>query len=366
MFKEKNPLHILYWLIIGILSFLLFYLFVKLFPVYGAVFSFLWSIFLPFLLSIFIAYLLYPIVQKIHSYNVPKGLAIVFIYLLFFGGIIYGISKLYPLFLRQLTDLSEQLPQFISTYKQWVYQMYDSTSFLPETVHDKMDNLFQQMETSLGNIVTKIVTSITKIFDIIVVVTVIPVLVFYFLKDTKRIKAWIKRFIPAKYHQRSHDILFSIDKSLGNYLRGQLLVSLFVSVATFISFYFLDLNYALVLAIIMGFTNFIPYFGPIIGALPAIAIALTMSTKLVIFVLLTVFVIQLIESNLLSPFIVGKSIHIHPIAIIFALIVGGKIGGVIGLLLAVPLLTIINEIVKQFRKAEATEAGQGTKKDTSG
>lgn len=355
MFKEKNPIHILYWLVIGILSFLLFYLFVKLFPFYGAVFSFLWSVFFPLILSIFIAYLLYPIVQKIHSCKIPKGLAILIIYVVFFGGIIFAIYRIYPLFVRQLTELSEQLPQFISTYKQWIYHIYESTAFLPETVHDKMDNLFEQIETSVGNIVSRLVISVTKIFDVIVVVTVIPVLVFYFLKDTKRIKDWIKGWIPSKYHHRAHEILYSIDKSLGNYIRGQLLVSLFVSIATFASFYFLHLKYALVLAIIMGFTNFIPYFGPIIGALPAIAIALTISTKLVIFVLITVFVIQLIESNLLSPYIVGKSIHIHPIAIIFALLVGGEVGGVIGMLLAVPLLTIVNEIVKQVIKKKASD-----------
>ncbi|WP_404453148.1 AI-2E family transporter [Virgibacillus necropolis] len=355
MFKEENPLHILYWLIICILSFLLFFLFVKLFPFYGAVFSFLWSIFFPFLLSLFIAYLLYPIVQRIHSLNIPKGLAILIIYVLFFGGIIFAVNRIYPLFVMQLTDLSEQLPEFITTYKKWIYQLYESTAFLPEMVHDKMDGLFLKIESGMENMVSKLVTSITKIFDIIIVITVIPVLVFYFLKDTKRIKDWLKKWIPSKYHQRAHEVLYSIDKSLGNYIRGQLLVSLFVSITTFTCFYFLDLKYALVLAIIMGVTNFIPYFGPIIGALPALAIALTVSTKLVLFVLLTVFVIQLIESNLLSPYIVGKSIHIHPVAIIFALLVGGKIGGVIGLLLAVPLLTICNEIVKQVVTKNSTD-----------
>ncbi|ASK63105.1 AI-2E family transporter [Virgibacillus phasianinus] len=355
MIKEKNPLHILYWLIIAILTFLLIYLFVKLFPFYGTVFSFLWSIFFPFLFSLFIAYLLYPIVRKIHSYNVPKGIAILIIYVIFFGGLIVGVNRIYPLLLKQLTELSAQIPAFIETYRSWIYQIYESTSFLPETVHDKFDTLFQQIETGMGNMVSGLVISITKILDFIVVITVIPVLVFYFLKDTKRIKRWLKKWIPMKYHDRAHKILYSIDKSLGNYIRGQLLVSLFVSIATFICFYFLHLKYALVLAIIMGFTNFIPYFGPIIGALPAIAIALTVSNKLVIFVLITVFAIQLIESNLLSPYIVGRSIHIHPIAIIFALLIGGKVGGVIGLLLAVPLLTIINEIVKQFRSENQNE-----------
>ncbi|WP_430785089.1 AI-2E family transporter [Virgibacillus flavescens] len=355
MFKDKNPLHILYWLVIGILSFLLFYLFVKLFPFYGTVFSFLWSIFSPFLLALFLAYLLYPFVQKLHSFNIPKGLAILILYIGIIGGLIFLVNRIYPLFIRQLNELSDQLPQFISTYKNWIYQLYESTAFLPETVHDRMDNLFTGVEKMIANIVSKLMNTVTKIFDIIILITVIPVLIFYFLKDTRKIKNWLKKWIPIKYHQRAHVILYSIDKSLGNYIRGQLIVSLFVVIATFAAYYFLDLKYALVLAIIMGFTNIIPYFGPIIGALPALAISLTVSTKLALLVLLTVFVIQLIESNLLSPYIVGKSIHIHPIAIIFALLVGGKVGGVLGMILAVPLLTILNEIMKKITKKSISD-----------
>ncbi|MFZ3576450.1 AI-2E family transporter [Virgibacillus sp. DJP39] len=349
MFKEKNQTTVLYWLIIAILCFLLFFLFVKLFPFYGAVFSFLGSILSPFLIALFIAYLLYPLVLKLHSLNIPKGLTILIIYILFFGGILFTVKQIYPLFIRQLTELSEQIPEFTTLYKNLIYQMYESTAFLPETVHDKMDSLFMKIENTLGKLIEKIATSITRIFDIIVLLTVIPVLVFYFLKDTDKIKNWFKKWIPESYHTRAHDVLFSIDKSLGNYIRGQLLVSLFVIVASFGCFYFLGLKYALVLAIIVGIFNFIPYFGPIIGMLPAVAIAFTVSTQLVLFVVITVFTIQLIESNLLSPYIVGKSIHIHPVAIIFALLIGGEIGGVIGLLLAVPVLTVTKEIVNQVR-----------------
>src|SRR5690606_18077961 len=109
---------------------------------------------------------------------------------------------------------------------------------------------------------------------------------------------------------------------LGDYIRGQLIVCLFVSLTAFLVFNFLNIDYALLLAILMGITNIIPYFGPIIGAVPVIVIAFTTtnSVKLVLFALIGIFVIQIIEGNLLSPYIVGKSVAIHPIAIIFALL----------------------------------------------
>lgn len=342
MFSENKALNFLFWNIIGIFIFLFIYLLVKLFPIYGTVFSFLWHLFLPFLVACLIAYLLYPVIKKIHQYNIPKGLAILLIYLLFFGGAAYLIYRVYPAVIHELRDLNEHLPQLIEMYEKLIYQLYESTSFLPEAVHDKMDTLIIRLETTVENLLGKLLGGFTKIFDVIVFITVIPVLVFYLLKDFKQIKAYFKKFIPEKHQPQTRKLLHAINDSLGNYLRGQLLVCLFVSLASLIAFHLFGIKYALLLAIIMGLTNIIPYFGPIIGAIPVIAITLTMSGKLIIFVLLAIFVIQLIESNLLSPYIVGKSINIHPIAIIFALLLGGQISGVIGMILAVPTLTILN------------------------
>lgn len=353
MFRDKRALSFLYWLIIGIFVFLFFYLLVKLFPLYKIVFSFLWHLLLPFFIACLIAYLIFPLIKKIHSFNIPKGIAILLIYLLFFGGTTYLLYRIYPMVIHQLRDFNEHLPQFIATYEALIYRIYEYTSFLPEAVHDKMDQLINSLEHSLDKVLTKLVGGFTKIFDMIVVITVIPVLVFYFLKDYDKIKAFIKKFIPKKYQRQSSLMCHAIDKSLGNYFRGLLIVCSFVSVTTFIVFYFLKIKYALLLSIIMGVTNIIPYFGPIIGAVPAIAVTFMTSGKLVVFVLISIFVIQLIESNLLSPYIVGKSISIHPVAIIFALLLGGELFGVIGMIIAVPLLTILKVItnhVLAFRR----------------
>ena len=104
-------------------------------------------------------------------------------------------------------------------------------------------------------------------------------------------------------------MVHAIDDNLGNYIRGQLLICLIVTIAAFLIYKLLHIEYALLLAIILGITNLIPYFGPIIGAVPAVAIAAMTSGSLVIFVIITVFVIQVIEGNLLAPYIVGKSIR---------------------------------------------------------
>lgn len=345
MFQNNNFKNIIYWLFTGIIVFVFIFLLVKLFPYYGALFSFSWQLLAPFIIACFIAYLLYPVIKKIHSYQIPKGLAILLIYLLFFGGIAFLSYRFYPRIVLQLSDLNEHLPQLIQMYETTIFQVYESTSFLPETVHDKMDELISSIEKNLDTLTGKLIGGLTKIFDMIVFITVLPVLVFYFLKDFEEIKQYFLKFIPEKYRPICWNIVQGIDESLGNYIRGQLLVSLFVSLVTYLTFELLNIEYSLLLAIIMGLTNIIPYFGPIIGAVPAVAIAATMSSKTVIFVLIAVFVIQLIESNLIAPYIVGRSIAIHPIAIIFALLLGGNLAGITGMILAVPLLTMSREVV---------------------
>ncbi|WP_164668522.1 AI-2E family transporter [Virgibacillus doumboii] len=345
MFKDKKPLNFIFWIVTGIIVFLFIYLIVKLFPIYGAVFSFLWHLFSPFLVSGLIAYLLYPVIKKMHEYNIPKGLAIILIYLLFFGGVAYLIYRIYPAVIHQLSDLNKQLPHLITMYRDFIYSLYEYTAFLPENVHDKMDELIYEAETYIENLLTNLVRGFTKIFDMIIFLTIIPVLVFYFLKDYVKIKNYFKKWIPNKYQDKTGEVCHAIDESLGNYIRGQFIVCLFVGVTAYAVFYFLDIKYALLLAIIIALTNIIPYFGPIIGAVPAVAITAAVSLKLVLIVLLSIFIIQLIEGNLLSPYIVGKSINIHPIAIIFALLLGSQISGVVGLILAVPILTIVNVIV---------------------
>lgn len=349
MLKDKRLMNFLYWIVAGIFIFLFIFLLVKLFPFYGTVFSFLWKLLSPFFISALIAYLLYPVVKKLQSWRIPKTIAILLIYVLFFGGAAYLIYRVYPAIIQQLRDLNEQFPQVMTKYQVLVYQLYDHTAFLPESVHDKMDELIREMEMKLDKLLGKLVGGFTKIFDMVVLITIIPVLVFYFLKDFKKMGRYVKSHIPKKYRESCSDLVYAINESLGNYIRGQLLVSFFVSLSTFIAFHFLHVNYALLLAIIMGFTNIIPYFGPLIGAIPAIIIAMTVSIKLAIYVIIVIFIIQLIEGNLLSPYIVGKSIAIHPAAIIFVLLLGAEIYGVIGMIVAVPMLTIIKVIVAHIR-----------------
>lgn len=332
-------------LLFGIVLLVFSYLLFRTYPFFKVFFHFLWQLFLPFLIAGFLAYLIYPFIIFLHRHQIHKGLAVLLIYFLFFGGISYLFYHVYPLVIHQLKDLTESFPEIYKLYDDTIYKVYDFTSFLPETVHDKLDELQLNIENSLGGLLDKLMHGFTHLFDMVVMLSVIPVLVFYFIKDHQQITTYLVRFIPKKNQPKVKRILLEIDESLGGYIRGQLFVCLFVALATLLAFKWLDVPYALLLALLFGLTNLIPYFGAIIASVPAVFLAFTISGKLVVYVLISVILIQAVESNLVSPYVVGRSINIHPIAIIFVLLLGSGLFGIAGMIFAVPVLTLLKVIM---------------------
>lgn len=303
------------------------------------------AIFIPFLISGFITYLLHPVIEKLHRTGVPRSISILIIYFLFFGIIGYGFYRGVPVLVNQLRDLSENIPQFSSTYNKWMDSVHDQTNQWPDGIHERIDIMFQQTEEWLALTVDKLINSLRSIFDYLLLIATIPFLVFYMLKDYDQIKKAAWYITPRKWRNEAIRFLKDINRSLGNYIRGQLLICLITGSIAFLSLWFFKVKYPLILGLLIGITNIIPYFGPIIGAVPALIIAATMSAKTVIIVIMIILLLQFIEGNILGPLIVGRSLHMHEIIIMLALLAGGKIGGVVGLMLAVPIVVILREMI---------------------
>ncbi|QAS54100.1 AI-2E family transporter [Halobacillus litoralis] len=320
-----------------------------LFPYYDHVLLMIGRVLLPFLLALVLSLLLHPLVNGLEVLGFKRILAILFIFVIFFSLISLGIYKGYPKLLEQLKLLNEHLPQLFQSYQEWTKQLYAQTERLPDGIHHQLDDRFSHFEQWLSSRVMAIFSGLNGIFNMIVLLAVVPVMTFYFLKDYKSIGKMILSILPARWHEESRRLVKELNQSLGGYIRGQLLISLFVGVLATIGFWIIDLPYPLVLGLIAGITNIIPYFGPLLGAGPALIVAVTVSIQTLVFTLLIVVIIQVIEGNFLSPYIMGKSIHIHPLFIIFALLAGGEIAGIAGLILAVPVLTCLKVIVSEIR-----------------
>ncbi|MEH7109527.1 MULTISPECIES: AI-2E family transporter [Bacillaceae] len=296
---------------------------------------------LPFVIAGFITYLLHPIVEKLHEKGLHRGLAILFIYFLFFGGIGFALYKGIPAIIDQIKDLSESAPVFAEQYRGWVHRLESHTREWPDGLQTKIDAGIDAFETKLDSLLTIIVNTLVNILNSALMLMIIPFIAFYMLKDYPLLKRAVWYMTPKNWRRRGTLFLRDVDKSLGSYIRGQLLVCLIIGSISSLLFWIFHLKYPLLLGLICGLTNVIPYFGPIIGAVPAVIIAATTSVKLVLITLVIVFGLQFLEGNILSPFIVGKSLHMHPLLIMVALTAGGEVGGILGLILAVPVLAVV-------------------------
>ncbi|MDQ0161244.1 AI-2E family transporter [Aeribacillus alveayuensis] len=331
----------LYRLLMVLIFSLCLFMFLQIKTLWLPFYVMLKAILIPFLIAVFITYLLHPVVEKLHDSGLPRSLSILIIYLLFFGGIGLAFYKGIPIFLKQAKDLSENIPMVTASYQSWIDGIHDQTTKLPDDVHKRIEKLIHNAEKEIGNLLESLLTSFRVFFDYIVIFAVIPFLVFYMLKDIEELKKAIWYITPKKWRQEGKKFLHDVNESLGNYIRGQLFVCLLIALFATFALWVFHIKYPLILGLIIGVTNVIPYFGPIIGAIPAVLIAATISIQKVIIVMIIVFILQFLEGNILSPLIVGKSLHMHPIVIILALLAGGEMAGVLGLILAVPIVVIL-------------------------
>jgi len=341
---------LIFILIISILTIILSYFIIKFFPIYSVVFIFIGKMLLPFLLASFVSYLLHPIVDYLVSIRINRTIAVLIIFVTFIIIIFaFGYFTL-PMLTRQLIVLIDQLPMLFYTYEQFIYDLYESTVLLLEIVHDKMTEFINHLEVALDKKTSQWINKFSNIFDFVIILTIIPVLVFYFLKDFEKIKENLQSMLNKKDYYKAEVIMSAIDDSLGKYIRGQVIISLSITFITLVAYHLLKIKYALILALFAGLMNVIPYFGPVIGLVPALLISLTMSWKTVIFVIMTTIIVQMVEGSFLSPYIIGKSVQIHPIFIILSLLVGVEIGGIIGMVFIIPLVTICKGVFQKMRQ----------------
>jgi predicted PurR-regulated permease PerM len=299
------------------------------------------TIIFPFVIGGFITYLLHPIVEHLHEKGLHRGLAIFLIYFIFFGGIGFALYKGIPVIIDQIKDLSESAPVFAEQYRDWIELLQSHTREWPDGLQARIEEGIDAFEKKLDSLLTIIVNILINFLNSAFLLMIIPFITFYLLKDFPLLKRTVWYLTPKKWRKKGMLFLRDVDQSLGGYIRGQLLVCVIIGSLSTLLFWIFDLKYPLLLGLIVGATNVIPYFGPIIGAVPAVIIAATTSGKLVIITIVIVFGLQFLEGNILSPYIVGKSLHMHPLFIMAALTAGGEIGGILGLILAVPVMAVL-------------------------
>ncbi|SMP13575.1 Predicted PurR-regulated permease PerM [Laceyella tengchongensis] len=310
-------------------------------PWLQVVFQFLRAVLGPFFIAMVISYLLHPIVNLLSHKGLSRSLSVLLIYTLFIASLVILTMKTVPILEEQIQELSEHLPQWSQKFQQMMKEYNDhSSELLPYGVKQGIENSLGRLETKLTEHVEKMMSGLGTTINQLFLLFITPFLAFYMLKDIHSIERSFFSLFPKQRRRELVRLIRDMDQALGNYVRGQFLVCMVIGVLAYIGYLIVGVPYALLLAAMVAVFNIIPYLGPIFGAIPALFVALFHSPRMLVGVVLVNLGVQVLEGNVISPQIVGRSLHLHPLAIIFALLVGGELGGVWGLILAVPVFAM--------------------------
>lgn len=287
-----------------------------------------------------------PSVDWMQKKKIPRGIGILLIYLILFiviGSIIYLII---PPIAKEVAELSNNFPRYlekiISTFS--TLKDYSVKHGVLDNIRDTLGTVSSNLQLAAGGVFS----TVSNIFGNIFSFFLILVLVFYMVVEEDAMKKLVWSIAPEKHQPYIMQLINRIQRKMGLWLRGQLILSLVVFAMVYISLSILKVKYALVLALIAGLTELVPYVGPILGAIPGIFLAFTQSPKLAIFVAISYYIVQLVENNLLVPKIMQKTVGINPIISIVALLIGFKIAGVIGAIISIPVVTALSVFIKDI------------------
>ncbi|MYL21671.1 AI-2E family transporter [Halobacillus litoralis] len=329
------------------------------------VFSNVWFIFepvavfvktaaLPLILSIVGYYLLRPVINLLEKWRIKRIWGILLTLLVLVGLITLVIVLIIPFLEKQLISLSEELPRYIvdliSSMDEWLKNSYFSSYYT--NMFQDVDGMIDQVPDYISSYATQTVEGITSIIStvtsVVVAIVTLPFILFYLLKDGHKLPGVMIRLFPPKARPEVSSVFKGIDHQLSAYIQGQIIVSFCIGVMMYIGFLIIGLDYALLLAAIASVTSVVPYLGPVIAITPALIISIVTSPFMVLKLVFVWTVVQLLEGKFISPQIMGKSLHIHPVTIIFVLLTAGHLFGIVGIILAIPGYAILKVFVSHL------------------
>ncbi|MCR4280235.1 MAG: AI-2E family transporter [Candidatus Komeilibacteria bacterium] len=289
--------------------------------------------------ALILAAALDPSVAWLKKFGIPKGLGILVVYIVVFGLIAAAVTLIIPPITTELKLIANDFP----VYYDKVIDAFSSFTG-PVTDNGTIDRILDDLSLSAGGALD----TVMGVFGGIVSFFLVLVITFYFTVEEEGVKRFMKSIVPAKYLPYLTQLVTRIQRRLGFWLRGQLILSLIIFVLTFIGLTILGVEYALILALIAGLFEIIPYLGPILGAIPAIFLAFAQSPLKALLVFILYVIIQQSENHIITPKVMGKAVGINPLLVIIALVIGGKLGGFVGLIMAVPVVTALSVFLEDF------------------
>ena len=336
---------IIYILLIVILLGIAIYLYTEISYIFTPINTIVSSIITPIIVAYVFYYMLNPLVnffEKKMSRFIGSLLAI-FVGIITVLIVIVGVV---PIIVEQTQNLITALPRYIEVVKGYLEE-YSDNAYVQVVVEYVNNNLnVSKISEKLVSIATSgaqgVVSSISSTASVLVTM---PFVLFFLLKDASHFNKFVISLLPKKLEQPVAETIDEIDEKVGSYIQGQMLVSLCIGVMLFFGYNIIGLHYSFSLATIAAFLSIVPYLGPVIAITPAMLVAASTSWVMIVKMLVVWGIVQFLEGNIISPNIMGRSMNMHPLTVIFVILIGVNISGVVGAILGIPVYSILKVLV---------------------
>lgn len=296
------------------------------------------QVILLFYISVIFMSALNHLVDKLEKYKIPRALSIIFFYILILGIVFGVIVMLVPAMISQTALLLKGLPFYL-----------DKISFFKNIDLNNYSNELVKLPGNVFKIVASTLSNLIALFAIFV-------MTFYLLIERKNLKKHLQILFAGDHEEKAEHFIKKIETQLGSWVRGEIILMIIVGTLSYIGLRLLDLDFALPLALIAGLLEIIPNFGPTISAVPAVIVGLATSPVLGLAVAALYFLVQQLENNIIVPKVMQKVVGLNPLVTIMALLMGGKLGGIFGAVLSLPILltlqVIFQELFTSFQKSK--------------
>ncbi|MEN1936558.1 AI-2E family transporter [Paenibacillus sp. 102] len=347
-FKEQNYLAVLLGFALLFVNILLL---TKISFVFTPFIVFLKTIFFPVLLAGVLFYILHPLVSLLERKGVSRIISIASIYILVIGLFVFLVVTVIPIIKDQINALIDNLPYFGHEIEKAARRFGESNIIgkiqeslsidVGSIVKDSTMNFTNSLSSVTGN-VTGFLSTLT---EVVLTFVMVPFILFYLLKDGEQLPKYFLRIISEQRRPSAKLILDDMHYAISSYIRGQIIVSLFIGIMLLIGYLIIGIKYAVLLAVLAMIVNVVPYVGPIIAITPALIIAFIDSPAMILKVIIVMMIVQLAEGKFISPQVMGKKLDIHPITIIFIILTAGNLFGIMGIILAIPGYAILKVLV---------------------
>ena len=308
----------------------------------------------PVLAGIVIAYLLEGLTRKLVRVKVPRPIAVWLVFLAFMLFVVLVVFGLLPTLYNQLTEMVQQIPFILARGQAGLMTLPEKYPelFSVEQVQELIGGLRAQLTAVGQNALASSLSSAASVITVLIYLILLPILIFFFLKDKDRIINWFIQFLPRD-SQLAMRVWGNVDLQIGNYIRGKFWEILIVWFATYLCFAYFGLQFSMLLAALVGISVLIPYVGAAVVTIPVVLIAWFQWgwSGDFAYVIAVYLIIQAIDGNLLVPLLFSEVVNIHPVAIIVAVLFFGGLWGVWGIFFAIPLATLVQAVIVAWPKS---------------